>query len=200
MTCAGTLNDLHPLVSAAALGELPEWGSVSAPRRAHMDRVALLLSAWADGLGLSDRDRRRWVSLAYLHDCLKESPAESLLAWLSPPLSELPKPVLHGPAAAARMEAEGVTDEELLNAVRYHTLGHRDLGRAGRALYAADFLDPGRSLAEPWRDSLRARMPKELDLVVKEILGERIRHLRGRRQRVHPQTLSFWSSLGGEDR
>jgi 2-amino-4-hydroxy-6-hydroxymethyldihydropteridine diphosphokinase len=187
--------ELSPIVAAAAEGRLPTWAKVKAERFAHMGRVAELLDSWARAAGLSETDRIRWRSLAYLHDALKDVPPESLRADLEPPFDMFPDPVIHGPAAAARLAREGVKDAELLDAVRYHTLGHPRMGPAGRALYAADFLEPGRDLRNEWRAELRARMPADLDGVVKEILGARMVYLIGEGRPVRPETLAFWNSL-----
>jgi 2-amino-4-hydroxy-6-hydroxymethyldihydropteridine diphosphokinase len=164
-----------------------------------MDRVAELLDSWASRLGLSETDRQRWRALAYLHDCLKEAPEEALRAELGPPFDSLPGPVIHGPAAAARLAADGVDDPELLDAVRYHTLGHPRLGAAGRALYAADFLEPGRDLRNEWRKQLRDRMPEALDAVVKEIVAARITYLIGEGRPVRQETVAFWNALAEGD-
>ena len=56
--------------------------------------------------------------------------------------------MLHGPAAAARFEREGETRQGVLDAVRYHTIGYLEWDRTGRALYMADFLEPGRSFSK----------------------------------------------------
>jgi HD superfamily phosphohydrolase YqeK len=190
---------ISPLVAAAAQGQLPEWAKVKPSRRAHMDRVAELLDDWARRLGLAENDRRRWRALAYLHDCLKEVSEDALRAEVGPPFDALPGPVMHGPAAASRLAAQGVQDAELLDAVRYHTLGHPRLGLAGRALYAADFLEPGRDLANDWRKELRDRMPDEMDAVLKEIVAARITYLIGEGRPVRAETLAFWNSLAEGD-
>ena len=101
--------------------------------------------------------------------------------------------------AAARLAGDGVEDPELLDAVRYHTLGHPRLGAAGRALYAADFLEPGRDLRNEWRKELRDRMPMHMDAVVQEIVGARITYLIGEGRPVRPETLAFWNSLAEGD-
>jgi HD superfamily phosphohydrolase YqeK len=85
---------------------------------------------------------------------------------------------LHGPAAAERLREEGVADEELLAAVAYHTIGDPSFGQLGRALYAADFLEPGRTFRAEWRAELRERVPAELDAVVLEVARARVAHVR----------------------
>ena len=160
-----------------------------------MARVAALMDEWSAKLGLPERERARWRSAAYLHDALKDEKPEELSRWVEGPLADMPGPVIHGPAAAARLESDGVDDAELLDAVRYHTLGHARLGRLGRALFAADFLEPGRDLKNDWRTLMRSRMPHALDDVVREILQGRILHLVGASRPVRAETMGFWNQL-----
>jgi HD superfamily phosphohydrolase YqeK len=190
---------LHRVVERAAAGELPAWAVATTERREHMGRVAALLTSWSGDLGLPENERMRWTALAYLHDALRDADPEELRGRVPPGLAALPASILHGPAAAERLRIEGVKDGTLLLAVAYHTLGHADLRQEGRALYCADFLDPGRvGLRDEWRFGLRARMPGALHEVVREILGARIRHLLETGRPVRPETMGFWNSLAAE--
>ncbi len=184
---------LHERVAAAAEGVLPEWARVGSERLAHIERVAELMESWGRALRLDDRDRARWRAAAYLHDALREVDPAELRAELPERYESLPGPVLHGPAAAERLRSEGVRDESLLRAVAYHTVGHPDLDRMGRGLYAADFLEPGRPFLTGWRAELRARMPDEIAEVTREILGSRIRHLVDCGVRLLEPTVAFWN-------
>jgi len=193
------MSHLHPLVKKAAKGVLPEWAQVDKSRYAHMERVAALLKGWAKGAGLPKDERRRWTALGFLHDSLKGASPDRLREVVDGALRGLPAPVLHGPAAAAMLRDEGVEDEGLLRAVAYHTLGHPDFDDAGKALYAADFLEPGRNLRNRWRAELRTRMPEELDRVARDILAARIVHLVKRGRPVQPETMAMWNSMAGGD-
>jgi len=193
------MSHLHPVVKKAAKGVLPEWARVSKSRYAHMERVAGLLKEWARAADLPKPERRRWTALGYLHDALKDESPERLREMVPAELRNLPDPVLHGPAAAVRLGEEGVEDAELLLAVSYHTLGHPGFDDAGRALYAADFLEPGRNMRNRWRTELRSRMPAELTDVTRDILKARIVHLLKRRRPVQPETMAMWNSLAGGD-
>jgi len=185
----------HPLVERAARGLLPAWAALGERRRCHVERVAGLLEDWAIGVGLPADERTRWVAAGYLHDALKGKPEPELRALLSDELRELPEPVLHGPAVGVMLRREGVEDGELLAAVTWHTLGHPDLGRTGYALYAADFLEPGRELKNEWRAALRARMPGEMDEVVKEIVAARIAFLLEGGRPLRKETVGFWNRM-----
>jgi HD superfamily phosphohydrolase YqeK len=185
----------HPLVARAAQGQLPSWAEVGEKRRRHIERVAGLLEDWAIAARLQADERTRWVAAGYLHDALKEKPEAELRALLPDPERDLPEALLHGPAVAVRLRQEGVEDEELLMALAYHTLGHPELGRTGCALYAADFLEPGRDLANEWRAGLRARMPGEMADVTKEIVAARIGFLVERGRPLRWETVAFWNRM-----
>ena len=189
----------HPLVEQAARGELPAWAEATEPRRAHMARVAALMGAWSEELGLPEADRVRWVAVAWLHDALRDADPETLRHRVAPSMSALPGLLLHGPAVAERLRVDGVTDGGILLAVAYHTLGHPELDTLGQALYAADFLEPGRDLLNDWRETLRARMPEELGDVVRELVAARIVHLVERESPMRPETVAFWNSLAREE-
>lgn len=185
----------HPVVAAAADGVLPDWAVAGEKRRAHMARVASLLESWGRKLGRKEPGSVRWRAAGFLHDALRDAPPAELAPGLPERLRALPETAYHGPAAAARLEAAGVDDRELLDAIRWHTLGSPGFGKLGKALVAADALEPGRTGRPAWRRELRERAPEELDGVVTEIVSSRIGYLLHARSPVHPRTLGFWNSL-----
>ena len=187
----------HPRIEDAAVGTLPEWSHVSRSRKAHMRRVADLMAEWAAELGLKKSQCRRWEAAGFLHDALKGARARDMKRLLRSDIATLPVPVLHGPAAAARLRNEGVDDRALLNAIAFHTLGHPALDDIGKALYCADFLEPARTIKKKKRAAWRARMPFELEAVTREVLGARIRHMTQRGRMIRPETIGFWNRLNG---
>lgn len=187
----------HPIVAAAARGELPSWTEAGPSRRAHMERVARLMRTWAQELGESPAEADRWAAAGWLHDALREADPETLRPMLGPDLHDLPGAVLHGPAAAILLGREGVEDRSLLLAVAFHTLGHPDFDRLGKALSAADFLEPGRTSLADLRDPLRARMPQELEPVLKDIMAARIRNLIHRGHPISAYTMRCWNRIVG---
>jgi HD superfamily phosphohydrolase YqeK len=194
-TTIGRNAPLHPLVLEAANGRLPDWAEAGPERRDHIARVAELLDAWAVQAGLPEEDRRRWRAAGYLHDALRDAAPESLRPLVSGDLAALPGSLLHGPAVAARLRREGVEDEELLGALAFHTLGDPGLGPIGRALYAADFLEPGRTYPVEGRERLCARAATELDAVTREVARLRIAHLLRKGLPLHARTVAFWNAL-----
>ena len=103
--------------------------------------------------------------------------------------------MLHGPAARARLQADGVEDGPLLLAVAWHTLGHPDFDRLGQALYLADYMEASRSHDSPALAARRDRVPQELDAVLRETALERNgRSLRQGHPLLEP-TVGFWNAL-----
>ncbi|HEX9107633.1 MAG TPA: HD domain-containing protein, partial [Longimicrobiales bacterium] len=164
-------------------------------RRDHIGRVAALMDSWGEALGLEELDRRRWRAAAWLHDALRDAPPQEIRPLVPEPLRSLPGKLLHGPAAAARLRQEGVGDEPLLCAVAWHTLGHPDFDALGKALYLADFLEPGRGFALEHCASLRASMPDALDDVLRDVVAQRLHHALEMRHLLRPESVAFWNVL-----
>jgi HD superfamily phosphohydrolase YqeK len=196
-----SVTSARSLLELAAQGRLPGWAEATEKRREHMARVATLMDDWATRLGLDETERTRWRAAAWLHDALRDAPANRLRPWLSDEFRGLPDAYLHGPATAERLSAEGVQDLEVLDAIRYHTLASVGLGVMGRSLIAADFLEPGRPDRAHWRASLRDRMPLELDAVLREVVAAKLQRDIDGVEPMRPEMVSLWNSLvsDGED-
>ncbi len=191
---------LHPVLEAAADGIVPTWSRVGPARLEHMRRVARLLGEWATAEGAGEDLARRWRAAGILHDSLREANPEEIRHLLPIELSDLPANVVHGPAAAARLEREGVVDEAFLRAVAYHTIGHPDFDPLGLALYAADFLEPGRVPLAEWRAELRARMTESPQTVVREVARVRVGQLLDEFSPIRWETHAFWNVLTSPSR
>ena len=175
--------------------KLPSWSATDPGRQAHIIRVCALVEEWADERGVDHKEKQRWLDAARLHDALRNAPPAELRKQVPAEFNDWPDLLLHGPAAAARLEAEGMDDAGVLNAVRYHTLGHASLDDAGRALYLADFLEPGRTFDPVGRAAWRARMPHDMTGVLREVLAARIQHMVLSNRPIRLETLAFWNEI-----
>lgn len=183
------------LIQSAAAGELPDWAIVGQERRSHLAGVAALMDRWAARLNLGEAERLRWRAAGWLHDALRDASPPAIRRWVPVGLTGLGAPLWHGPAAAARLEADGVADAPLLAAISYHTTGHPALDLLGRALFVADYLEPGRGFDVGERAGLRARMPEAMQAVLLLVAGRRIGRLLQERRRICPESTAFWNSL-----
>ncbi|HET9065942.1 MAG TPA: HD domain-containing protein [Gemmatimonadales bacterium] len=178
---------MHELPAGVEAG-LPSWAIVTPKRLAHIERVVALLDHWAERLQLAPPERRRWTAAGWLHDALRNATEDQLRSWTDEPGHVS---LLHGPAAAAQARADGITDEEVLQAVAWHTVGHAQWGPLGQALYAADFLEPGRPFLGDVRAALAARFPDDHDPVFREIVRLKLAHLGEKGTALHPLTEAF---------
>ncbi len=160
---------------------LPPWAVVSPERRAHIERVAALVEEWAGVTGAAPAERARWLRAAWLHDALRDAPAATELD--------------HGPRCADRLAREGERDRGVLDAVRYHSLGYSGWDAVGRILYLADHLEPGRTHDREARATLRARVPAELDAVLREVAHRRIEWMLRSGWPLTVETVDFWNAL-----
>jgi 2-amino-4-hydroxy-6-hydroxymethyldihydropteridine diphosphokinase len=162
-----------------------------------MERVADLLGSWAQESGLGEEEQVRWRAAGHLHDALRDASPEALRSLVPDQVGDVPDDLLHGPAAAELLRRDGVTDEELLAAIASHTIGDASFGRLGRALYAADFLEPGRTFMVEERARLRERARVDLDAALVDVVRARMAHLE-RSMSVHPRTTAFLKTLEAE--
>ena len=180
-------------MSGAVLIELPAWALVSERRRGHIERVTRLLLSWADLLKVDQPERDAWRDAALWHDALRDAP-ESQLRELASTDGYLPE-MLHGPAAAAHLEIAGEGRRDVIEAIRWHTIGHPEWSRTGRALYMADYLEPGRSFARADRAFLAGHVRDDFDGVFRQIVRQRLLWKISEGYELFPQTVALWNSV-----
>lgn len=90
-----------------------------------------------------------------LHDCAKELPAEKLIKICSDhgekiSTMEFKQPfLLHGKAGACLARNKfGVEDEDVLDAIRYHTTGRPAMTLLEKIVFVADYIEPNRKKAD----------------------------------------------------
>ena len=173
--------------------DLPAWARVTEKRRGHIARVTALLDRWASELRLTPDEARAWHDAGRFHDALRDATEAELRALI--PDTTLPTQILHGPAAAKHLAREGETREEVLEAVRWHTVGNGAWSRTGRALYMADFLEPGRAFARTDRAFLAAHLPHDFDGVFRQVVRQRLEWSLREGNRLYPETVSLWNDV-----
>jgi len=173
--------------------ELPAWACVSARRAEHIQRVTAVLNAWAAAMRLPPAEARAFLDAGRLHDALRDLPDAELRAITGDRTS--PAGLLHGPAVAIRLADEGERRTELLDAIRYHTVGYPEWTRVGQALYMADFLEPGRKFARQDRHFLALQVPTAFDGVFRQVVRMRLEWTVREGNAIFPETVALWNSL-----
>ena len=143
--------------------------SLSISRLTHTLGVMDLAKAYAKKLG---EDENKAVLAAMLHDVAKYMDKNDFPSFTLP--LDVPKPVIHQYLGAYVAEhVLGVTDTDVLNAIRYHTTGRSNMSRLEKIVFTADLLEVGRTYDEA--PILREAVDKDFDagfsLSVKRLLN-----------------------------
>ncbi len=140
-------------------------------------------------------DSEKTEIAALLHDCAKQIPHTEQLDLCRKygiPLDEVKEKelgLLHAELGAYMAEHEfGVKDPEILDAIRYHTLGREDMSDLEKILYLADIIEPNRKDFEGLSE-LRELCFKNLDRALLFGFGLTIAHTNRNGHILHNQTI-----------
>lgn len=163
-------------------------------RRAHSFRVALYACERARGLMIPER---KALLAAMLHDCGKYVSLTSPLLDGMPPLKDVPPPVVHQYAGAYLAERRfGISDGEILDAIRYHTSGRAGMGELEKLIFLSDLLEEDRKFDGV--EELRALFWRDLDACLERSLFEQMRYLRTTGKPIYALTEQAYRWIAGE--
>ena len=171
----------------------PAWGVASEKRRAHVGRVVALLNDWSSAMRLRAEEVAAWRDAGWWHDALRDADERTLRAMTGE--LHAPPGMLHGPAAALRLEAHGERRLDVLEAVRWHTVGNAQWTRIGRALYMADFLEPGRAFMQADRAFLARLVPTAFDEVFRTVVRMRLEWALREGKGFAKETVALWDAV-----
>lgn len=165
---------------------------LSAGRYTHTLGVAYTAAALAMSHG---KDIKNAMKAGLLHDCAKSMHGSELVAicekaHLNVTAVERSNPtaLLHAKAGAYLAEHKyGVTDGDILNAIRYHTTGRPDMSTLEKIIYIADYIEPGRKQLEGL-EMVRRLAFQDLDCAVEKILANTLAYLRSTDTQVDDMT------------
>ncbi len=96
--------------------------------------------------------------------------------------------LLHGPQAAETMEKDfGIRDDDVLNAVRYHTTGRAGMSVLEKIIFVADAIEPGRNY--PGVDEIRKIAFEDLDKACLMVVESMLQYLKEQGIEPHENTL-----------
>lgn len=144
-------------------------------------------------------DKEKAELAAILHDLAKYWPRDAmrLLIEESPidnALLTYHLSLWHAPVGAYYIEKHGLTaDQEILDAIRFHTTGRRGMTLLEKIVFLADYIEPGRRF--PGVDDVRAIAKENLDLAVLQALINTMKLLIDRKQQIHPDTINAYNDI-----
>lgn len=96
--------------------------------------------------------------------------------------------VWHGPVAAVYAQKQlDVLDEDILNAVKNHTVGSEHMSMLEKIVFVADYIEPARNFHAV--EKARKLAEKSLDAVVGYASQQTLKHLLENKLKIYPQTI-----------
>jgi predicted HD superfamily hydrolase involved in NAD metabolism len=107
---------------------------------------------------------------------------------MDPQLLDYHHELWHAPVGAYVASYEfGVDDEDVLNAIRYHTTGRAGMSALEKIIYIADMIEPNRKFLGV--EELRERQTQGLDALMEAAVRQSIEFLESKNQPVYPDSL-----------
>ena len=104
--------------------------------------------------------------------------------------------LLHGPVGAGRLRTIlAVTDEEILEAVYWHTTALATMGRIAKAVFLADKMDISKASRYPYIGRVRELATDNLDRAIVEFLKGDLVRLLEEGKMAHPASLEALNGL-----
>ena len=136
-----------------------------------------------------------------IHDCTKNTPEEKQLKIMRDAgieLTELEmnnKKLWHAISGSAFIQSEyGITDPEIVSAVRYHTTGKADMTLLQKIIYVADFTSAERDYHNV--NEIRHYARTDIDRAVFEGADFCIKELEKHGRDIHPDTVAARNYYG----
>jgi HD superfamily phosphohydrolase YqeK len=171
----------------------PAWTQASDKRRKHVERVVALLERWIAELRVPADEADAWRAAGYLHDALRDAPEKLLRSLTNDKTTD--ESFLHGPAAASRAEQDGERRSDVLEAIRFHTVGYAMWKRTGQALYMADFLEPGRSFLVDDRAFLADQVAYDFSATFRQVVRLRLEWSLQQGGELFPESVKLWHAV-----
>ena len=153
----------------------------------HTADVVICALSKAKALGL---DQNKVMISATLHDCAKYMDYTKVEGFVLK--DDVPAPVIHAFLGAYVAEKYlGVSDEEILDAIRYHTSGKSNMSTLGKLIFVADMVEEGR--VYDGVEKLRELFEKDdFEICFKECLKEEFLHLINKKQNIYVETINAY--------
>jgi len=100
----------------------------------------------------------------------------------------------HAPVGAYLVEKEaGVSDNDVLDAIRYHTSGRPNMTLLEKVIYLADYIEPGRHF--PGVEEVREIANENLEKALIKAIQNTILFLMKKNQTIYPDTFYTYNDL-----
>ncbi|MFA8439618.1 bis(5'-nucleosyl)-tetraphosphatase (symmetrical) YqeK [Pueribacillus sp. YX66] len=144
-------------------------------------------------------DEKKAEIAGIFHDYAKYRPKQEMIDIINE--EDLPKDLLmysselwHAPVGAILVKKEiGITDEDILRAIRSHTTGRARMTTLEKVIMLADYIEPNRSF--PGVDDVRELAKLELNKALIVSIQNTIQFLLNKNELIYPKTIETYNDL-----
>lgn len=148
-------------------------------------------------------DRYKVQAAALLHDCAKDYPSDMKRRFCKEFHVNVDEIMLNCidlthaflGAEVARREY-GVDDEEILDAIRYHTTGRKNMGIIEKIVFIADYIEPNRKAFDTLEEARKLAF-ENIDTAMAFILKSTIDYVNERNRPLHPLSVEAFEYYSG---
>lgn len=164
---------------------ISKLSSLLSPHRfRHVLGVANLAAGIAMAHGRVDINTFLYAGL--LHDCAKYMKYDEMLAFakeheldVTPYLGEMSFQLHAVLGEYIARTVYGVSDSDILNAIRYHTVGHLNMSFLEKCIFLADYLEPSRDFsAKPTLAQMRQMAFADVDKTLYYVMKNKLAHIK----------------------
>ena len=141
------------------------------------------------------QDRKKAEVAGLLHDCAKNYPNDLKIRLCKEyhiPLDDVlkeQKDLIHPFLGAEIAKREYlVDDEDILNAIRYHTTGRKEMSLLEKIIFLADYIEPNRTTFDGLEEARRLSY-LDLDMAMRYTLEHTISYVKQRKLKLHALSL-----------
>lgn len=167
---------------------------LTADRWKHTLKVAFTA---AENCARAGVDEKTAITAAALHDCAKylSSDCDELSGFICP--QDVPASVIHQYAGAyVAKRVFGITDEDILGAIKYHTSGKENMSALEKLIFLSDMLEEDRNF--DGIEKLREEFSRSIDGALYAALEHQLNYLKSAGKPVYPLTQRAFEYLQGK--
>lgn len=130
-----------------------------------------------------------------LHDCAKDIKKSQILQLCDKfdivldDISKAELQLIHGPLGAKIAHYQfGIRDEEILEAIYFHTIAKENMTILSKIIYLADFIEPNRSFEGI--DEIRAIAYKDINQAILLAIENTLKFILRQGRLIHPNTIN----------
>jgi predicted HD superfamily hydrolase involved in NAD metabolism len=166
-------------------------GALNPKRYAHSVNVMNTAVQLAEKYS-EDRDKAAIAGL--LHDCARDIRGDEVFALCEKykievdEITRIQPELLHGPIGEKIAKDEyGISNEDILTAIKYHTTGHENMSMLDKIIFLADYIEPNRNF--PGIGEVRQAAFLDINSAMMLSLDRTLKYIVSKGVLIHPDTV-----------